>query len=333
MSRRTNVRIFEVTMSSRLDVPGTPPPRPPSSARLISFGAMMTVLDASAAIVVSAALLAQGAPAPAPAAPPSRAAVAKAWNALRLPAPGPPRAIGSPSGGCLQGASQLPAAGPGYEVAHLERNRRFGHAALIAYLARLAAAARTARVGPLLVGDLSQPRGGPTPTGHRSHQTGLDADVGYATASPAPAPARARGARPSFPPVIDLGTQQPTAAWGARTVKLLGLAAAAPAVDRIFVNPAIKRLLCQGSTAKEAWQARLRPWWAHHDHFHVRLKCPPDSPLCVPQEPLADDGCGATLAWWFSADAQATRVADADAAEPALVLPEACAPLLDAGER
>ena len=82
--------------------------------------------------------------------------------------------------------------------------------------------------------------------------------------------------------------------------------------------------------AKAPWQARLRPWWAHHDHFHVRLKCPPDSPQCKPQEPPPDDGCGATLAWWFGEDAAVKRVkkkeAEAEAGEP--TLPEACAAVM-----
>jgi penicillin-insensitive murein endopeptidase len=86
-------------------------------------------------------------------------------------------------------------------------------------------------------------------------------------------------------------------------------------------------MLCEGRTAKAPWQARVRPWWGHHDHFHVRLRCPPDSPLCVPQDPPPDDGCGPSLRWWFSGDAQAKRVKkkDADAtAAPAFVLPPAC---------
>ena len=163
----------------------------------------------------------------------------------------------------------------------------------------------TAKLGLVVVGDLSQPRGGPTPSGHRSHQTGLDADIGYAAPAGVRAGHLSRQAREQLSPlaVIDLKTHETTGAWTPAVAKLLALAAADPAVDRIFVNPAIKKLLCAGPTAKAPWQGRLRPWWAHHDHFHVRLKCPADSPQCVPQDPPPDDGCGATLAWWFSEDA------------------------------
>jgi len=277
-------------------------------------------------------LLAAAAGRPAPAAP-KQGIVAKQWQAQRKPSAGPALSIGTTSLGCLQGAATLPASGPGYEVVRLGRNRRYGHPNLIAYLQRLGAGARQAKLGLVIVGDLSQPRGGPTPSGHRSHQTGLDADIGYAAPAGVRAGHLSRRAREQLSPlaVIDLKTHETTRAWTPATVELLALAAADPAVDRIFVNPAIKKLLCETpATAKAAWQARLRPWWAHHDHFHVRLKCPTDSPLCVPQEAPRDDGCGATLAWWFSDDATAARTKkkEVEAAAPEPALPAACAVLV-----
>jgi len=262
----------------------------------------------------------------------ARGLVAKQWQAQRLPAEGPALSIGTCSCGCLQGAATLPVSGPGYEVLHLDRNRRFGHPSLVEFVQRLGKSVRKAKLGLLVVGDLSQPRGGPTPTGHRSHQTGLDADIGYV----APAGMRAghvsAKARESLAPpaVIDLKTHATTPEWSSKIPSLLALAAADPAVDRIFVNPAIKKKLCEApATAKAPWQGRLRPWWGHHDHFHVRLKCPPDSPLCVPQEPPPNDGCGPSLAWWFSKDAQSTheKKAEADKArEPSL--PPSCAAMI-----
>jgi penicillin-insensitive murein endopeptidase len=292
-------------------------------------------MTAAAALLLVLAAADGGAPARAavPAPVPKRGLVAKQWQAQRAPTKGPALSIGTCSCGCLQGAATLPVSGPGYEVLRLGRNRRFGHPRLVAYIERLAAAAKTKKLGPLVVGDLSQPRGGPTPSGHRSHQTGLDADVGYV----APAGLRpghlSAGAREHLSPlaVVDTKTQKPTAAWTPKLAELLALAAADPAVDRIFVAPGIKKMLCDGpATAKASWQARLRPWWGHHDHFHVRLKCPPDSPLCVPQDPPPDDGCGASLAWWFSADAGATRTRkkEGEAVEAEPTLPPACTGLV-----
>jgi len=277
-------------------------------------------------------LLAAAAGPPAPAPKPKQGIVAKQWQAQRKPSAGPALSIGTTSRGCLQGAATLPASGPGYEVVRLGRNRRFGHPNLIGYVRRLGAGARRAKLGLVIVGDLSQPRGGPTPSGHRSHQTGLDADIGYAAPAGVRARHLSRRAREKLSPVavIDLKTRETTPAWTPAIVDLLALAASDPVVDRIFVNPAIKKMLCEApATAKAPWQARLRPWWSHHDHFHVRLKCPADSPLCVPQAPPPDDGCGATLAWWFGDDATASRTKkkEAEAAAPEPALPAACAVL------
>jgi penicillin-insensitive murein endopeptidase len=262
--------------------------------------------------------------------------VAKQWQAQRVPAPGPALSIGTCSCGCLQGAAALPTSGHGYEALRLGRNRVYGHPNLVAYIQRLGTAAARDHLGLLVVGDLSQPRGGPTPSGHRSHQTGLDADIGYV----APPEARAHmpaSARERLAPlaVVDGKTHAKTSAWTPKVLKLLAVAASDPAVDRIFVDPGIKQVACADPVAAKApWQGRLRPWWNHHDHFHVRLKCPADSPLCVPQEPPADDGCGASLAWWFSADAEATRTKKREAAaatEPEL--PAACSGLVQASDR
>ena len=101
------------------------------------------------------------------------------WSQVTTPRPGPPLSIGQPGSGCVQGALALPLHGPGFIVVHPERHREFGHPSLIAYLRKLAIVARKDKLGLLAVGDLGQPRGGPTPTGHRSHQSGLDVDVWY----------------------------------------------------------------------------------------------------------------------------------------------------------
>jgi penicillin-insensitive murein endopeptidase len=280
---------------------------------------------------------------PAPAASAAWAAPAR-WSGQRAPVAGPPRSIGAYAGGCLQGASSLPPSGAGYELMHPRRRRCYGHPALIDFIRRLGAAARDRRLGLVLIGDLSQARGGPTPTGHRSHQTGLDVDVAYAAPLDVPSARLRRAAwreRASPPAVVDLATHTMTTRWGRAPAALLAAAASDPSVDRVFVNPSVKRALCQGPARGEPWFARVRPWWGHHDHFHVRLKCPADSPLCQAQEAPVDDaanagagadrddGCGASLDWWFSPDALVTqsRRKQADQASGA-TLPDACASLI-----
>jgi penicillin-insensitive murein endopeptidase len=80
--------------------------------------------------------------------------------------------------GCQAGAVQLPETGPTWQAMRLSRNRNWGQPEMIAYLKRLSAkAAKQPGWQGLYIGDISQPRGGPMLTGHRSHQLGLDADI------------------------------------------------------------------------------------------------------------------------------------------------------------
>jgi penicillin-insensitive murein endopeptidase len=219
----------------------------------------------------------------------------------------------------------LPARSSNYVVVHPERHREFGHPDLIRYLRELAVAVQKQKLGPLYVGDLGQPRGGPTPTGHRSHQNGLDVDLWYGP------PTKPAGLGKSATPlsVVDLRTQKMLPAWNGRAARLLALAAAQPAVDRVFVHPAVKRALCQDKSKRGSWLARLRPWWGHQDHFHVRLRCPVGSPDCVAQPPLGSgDGCDASLNWWFSGDAKTTAAKRTPPGEGIPTMPERCELLL-----
>src|ERR1700754_3283959 len=95
-----------------------------------------------------------------------------------LPAALPARVVGFYAKGCIAGAEALPINGQTWQVMRLSRNRYWGHPDLVALVARLAAKARKDAGWPgILVGDMSQPRGGPMFTGHASHQVGLDADI------------------------------------------------------------------------------------------------------------------------------------------------------------
>jgi penicillin-insensitive murein endopeptidase len=86
-----------------------------------------------------------------------------------------------------------------------------------------------------------------------------------------------------------------------RVRTLLRLAASDARVSRVFVNPLIKRDLCANAGSERAWLAKIRPWYGHDAHFHVRLLCPPESSECKGQEPLpTGDGCGEDLDWWIS---------------------------------
>ena len=243
------------------------------------------------------------------------------WSRAQTPAPGPARAIGGYSDGCIAGAVALPVAGPGFRVVRPERHRVFGHPALIGLIRRLGQELRALHLGPLAVGDLGQPRGGPAPTGHASHQTGLDVDLWF------------------LPPhaghttsMVDAAHGRPSAAFTAAVARMVELAADDARVERIFINPILKRALCERAGPRRGWLQKLRPWWGHDDHVHVRLACPADSPACVPQAPLPPgDGCDA-LAWWFNPAAQAERAREhhsySSRVGAAPALPPACAALI-----
>src|SRR3954470_19339871 len=95
-----------------------------------------------------------------------------------LPAAMPAEAIGFYAKGCIAGAQALPINGDTWQVMRLSRNRYWGHPDLVRLVERLSVKAHKEAGWPgILVGDMSQPRGGPMITGHASHQVGLDADI------------------------------------------------------------------------------------------------------------------------------------------------------------
>jgi penicillin-insensitive murein endopeptidase len=186
--------------------------------------------------------------------------------------------------------------------------------------------------GGILVGDMALPRGGPMPTGHRSHQIGLDVDIWFKPAPPTPFASADREEVTAISMVSGDGESVDPTSWTPWQVTLLKRAARDPQVDRIFVNPAIKRTLCESVTSDRGWLQKIRPWWGHDDHFHVRLLCPAGEEACVQTEPVpAGDGCDASLEWWFSAEAKGALQQRAKEPPKLLTLsdlPAACRPIL-----
>ncbi|MCM2278846.1 MAG: penicillin-insensitive murein endopeptidase [Oligoflexia bacterium] len=237
------------------------------------------------------------------------------WSDVREPArveSGSATAIGSHSAGCLLGAVALRPEGPGFQLMRITRRRFYGHPALIGTVEKLGLAVRAKKLGTLLIGDASQPRGGPFLTGHRSHQTGLDVDIWFWDSAEARARSLDLDERESLSARSMVSAERSgvdVAAWSNRQVEVLRLAASLEEVDRIFVNPVIKRELCARNPRDEdaAFLRKLRPWWGHDAHFHVRLKCPAGSSLCNTgkQDPLPPgSGCDSSLAWWFTEEAK-----------------------------
>jgi penicillin-insensitive murein DD-endopeptidase len=219
-----------------------------------------------------------------------------------LPAAMPTRVIGSYAKGCIAGAERMPINGDTWQVMRLSRNRNWGHPDLVALLKRLSVKAHKDAGWPgILVGDIGQPRGGPALSGHASHQIGLDADVWL---TPMPDHRLSREEREEMSAVMmvrDDRLDVDPKVFTPGHLLVLRDAAQEPSVQRIFVNPAIKKALCREAKGDRSWLSKIRPWWGHDYHFHIRMACPPGSSDCKGQPSQSGgEGCGAgDLAYWF----------------------------------
>ena len=223
------------------------------------------------------------------------------FGKIQLPTRGETESIGFYAKGCLMGGVAIPVDGPAWQVLHLSRNRRWGNPAMISLLERLSHEARDEDGWPgLLVGDISQPRGGPMLTGHASHQIGLDADIWL---TPMPQHRLSRNEREETSAVMMVREDRldvDPRVFTKGHLAVIRAAALEPSVQRIFVNAAIKKALCRDARGDRSWLTKVRPWWGHDYHFHIRMVCPPGNPDCHGQTAQeGGDGCG-DLNYWFS---------------------------------
>jgi penicillin-insensitive murein endopeptidase len=240
------------------------------------------------------------------------------------PAPGPLHIIGGgANGGCIAGAVALPAQGDGYQTIHSSISHFYGAAETIQGVETLGREAHANGLPPLLIEDISLPRGGPMPGGHSAHQVGLDFDValdmharGFLSEGERESIRIASLVRPDYRDI------EPSM-WGEAVVRVLWLAATLPGVDRVLVNAAIKQQLCRTVTGDRSWLRYVRPWYGHAAHMHVAFKCPPGQTDCVAKAPPPPgDGCDASLQWWF--DQLNAPKPPPGPPKPAARLPEAC---------
>ena len=231
---------------------------------------------------------------------PAAADTAKAlFGAVDRPSPHDPNPIGRNAQGCLAGGVALPESGPTWQEMRLSRNHYWGDPSLIDFIARYTAQARKVGWQGLYIGDLSQPRGGPV-GGHASHQTGLDVDIWL---TPATRLDLTPAERETISAISVLGRDKRSLNrnWGPAQAYLLEAAARDPQVERIFITAPAKLALCAAADRSDAaWLRKIRPWWGHDDHLHVRLNCPAGAPGCVQPDPLPPgDGCREAV-WWVT---------------------------------
>jgi len=190
------------------------------------------------------------------------------------------QSLGSPSRGKLLRASRL-----GRDRAWYRRrlDRTYGAAHVINHVRRAITAARRKhrKTHSLAIGDISARRGGRI-SGHKSHQSGRDVDLGfYYSRKPRAYPEEFVVATPRN---LDFD-----ATWSL----LLSLAATADAdggVERIFLGYDVQKLLYDWARRRGYPQRKLNRLFqyphgrytphglvrhepGHNDHFHVRYKC------------------------------------------------------------
>ena len=220
------------------------------------------------------------------------------FGAMTLASAQAPEPFGGYARGCQAGAVQLPETGPTWQAMRLSRNRNWAQPVTVDFIQDLSrfAATQPGWAG-LYVGDMSQPRGGPMLTGHASHQTGLDADIWMLP------PARLDLSRQERDDLSSIRADRSEGAyvndaWTAQHMALLRAAASDPRVNRVFVFAGAKVAMCDAETGDRTWLNKIRPWYGHNYHFHVRLNCPPGAGDCEVQTPIpAGDGCEDARQW------------------------------------
>lgn len=213
------------------------------------------------------------------------------------------KVIGEYANGCIDGAVELKP-GKHYQLQEWGPKRHFGHPQLVDFVLSLVKNAKANHLPDLLIGDMSGPLGGAfAKSNHGSHQSGLDVDISFDFASPKKTQYELSHPKDIY--LVDTANR-PTSYFDKKRAKLIYLAASDPRVERIFVAPGIKKGLCNmylGKTDNPSWLAKVRPWFGHRGHMHVRLSCPKDSPMCVKQKEIGlspDFGCGYEVDSWIN---------------------------------
>jgi len=262
---------------------------------------------------------------------------ASGWSSFKKPSKDFPEPIGRYANGCIKGSQPLADRGIGYQIIRLSRNRYYGHPDLINFLTLLGLRVDAEGLGTMLVGDMAMPRGGRFSSGHRSHQTGLDVDIWLRLDLPQ-IPAFAREKLESVSMVNFDEFRVAPDQWSDKQQKLIQLAADDERVSRIFVHPAIKLELCNKFSVNPEntkWLRKVRPWYGHNEHMHVRLKCPADAPLCVNQPPPPPgNGCGKELASWFpDPNRKPVKKVKKPRQHRIIVMPRECYAMLSEGKK
>ncbi len=216
----------------------------------------------------------------------------------RLPIEGKAETFGEYSLGCLKGAQTFVGNELGIKISQKKRGRYWGHPNLIKTISDAGEFFYKMNKS-LIIGDLSMSRGGPMIKGHNSHQNGLDVDVWFKVLDRNEEFNFLESESAEMEPILKIEDDQ---------LKMIKFFANHEEVERIFINFDFKKKLCDDNSLNKLTRLtkeehhKLRPWWGHDDHIHVRIKCPKDDSKCQSQNPIPEgDGCNEKdLQWWYS---------------------------------
>lgn len=204
-----------------------------------------------------------------------------------LPAPTVEQSVGKPQKGRLVNATRL-TNGKGYYLRR--KDRTYGTLETVTHIKRAISTVRKKypKLHRLAIGDLSSRHGGPL-SGHRSHQSGRDIDIGlYYEKRPSGYPAEFV---PGSANNLDLA-----ATWA--LVEALASSAGKPGgVERIFLDYSLQKALYSWGRKHGVRKQTLRKIlqyprgrWAddgivrhfpnHVDHLHVRFRCTRSDKAC-----------------------------------------------------
>lgn len=207
--------------------------------------------------------------------------------------------VGSPVEGFQLRAKRLRPT-PSLALKNAERRAAYGHPSLVLMLQRSGKQmAREAAGAVLLIGDLSSEFGGPLP-GHRSHQSGRDADVGFFVMDE-------KGRPKTVDHFVPIGADG-KARDGSGLVFddyrnwlliQMWLKDSRAGIKYVFVAKPLRKRLLDFASARPAFrkyaaaaaELLIQPSnsAAHDDHFHVRITCPKGQErLCVERVAVSD---------------------------------------------
>lgn len=220
------------------------------------------------------------------------------------PTEGKSEAIGFYSRGCLKGGKTFKGNERGLIVSQTRRGRFWAHSDLIDILTELGEFSHRVLKKAVVVGDLSLSRGGPTVGGHNSHQNGLDVDLWFHLFKQDKV-----GSSFGFWQTEAMKSALKDNSFGKDQEMILSFLSQDKRVQRIFVHPKIKKILCENPSAtfNEDQLAKIRPWYGHDDHLHLRLFCPEGNKNCEPQKDVPKGSDCDQLDWWFSDEAKAAE--------------------------